>query len=360
MSRARPGWRETLHIWVGGLPEPYDAAVRVIIYGAGAVGSVIGGRLRQSGADVVLVARPAHAAAIQRVGLALRTARGTQVVDVDAVTSIDQLTPTDDDVVLITAKTQDTAVIHAELLDWNPSVAVVCATNGVEHERLALRRFARVYGMVVQLPAQFEKPGEVTVLCGPTNAILDVGCYPSGIDETAVDLAALLDASPGILSEADDDVMTKKYGKLLVNLGNVADAACGIAGRGARVVAAAIDEGKRVYEAAGIRWEQPPERAARYKARSATMQFDIPSGDTFVGGSTWQSVMKGATSLETDFFNGEIVLLARLHGLRAPANEFLQQYAARMLRGEIAAGSRTTDQLDVEWQHLSEAAESTS
>ena len=66
-----------------------------------------------------------------------------------------------------------------------PTLPVVCGTNGVEHERLALRRFGRVYGMVIQLPAQFEKPGEVTVLCGPTNAILDVGRYPSGVDETA-------------------------------------------------------------------------------------------------------------------------------------------------------------------------------
>ena len=333
--------------------------MRVIIYGAGAVGSVIGGRLGQSGADVVLVARPAHAAAIHQAGLALRTARGTQVVDVDAVTSIGQLTPTGHDVVVITAKTQDTPAIQADLLEWNPAVAVVCATNGVEHERMALRRFARVYGMVVQLPAQFEKAGEVTVLCAPTNAILDVGCYPSGIDQTAVDLAALLDASPGMLSEADDDVMTKKHGKLLVNLGNVADAACGIAGRGTRVVAAAIDEGKRAYQVAGIRWEPSSEQAERYKARAATMRFDIPSGDTFVGGSTWQSLMKGATSLETDFFNGEILLLARLHGLPAPANEFLQHYATRMLRGEVAAGSRTTDQLDAEWVRLSEVAEST-
>ena len=43
---------------------------------------------------------------------------------------------------------------------------------------MALRRFARVYAMVIQLPAEFEKPGEVTILCGPTNAILDVGPLP--------------------------------------------------------------------------------------------------------------------------------------------------------------------------------------
>lgn len=337
-------------VWRPGGIEPYHAEVRVIIYGAGAVGSVIGGRLSQGGADVALVTRPAHAAAIGRRGLTLRTARGSDVVEIEAVTSITQLQPTDADVVVITAKTQDTPQIHAELFDWSPRVPVVCGTNGVEHERIALRRFADVYGMVVQLPAQFEKAGEVTVLCAPINAILDVGRYPSGIDETATELAALIDASPGLLSEADDDVMTKKYGKLLVNLGNIADAACGVAGRGAPVVKAAIDEGQRAYQAAGIRWEQTPDRVERYKERGKTMTFDIPEGDTFIGGSTWQSLVKGASTMETDFFNGEIIMLGRLHGVPTPTNEFLQHYAARLLRGEIPPGSVSADQLDADWQ----------
>ncbi len=324
--------------------------MRVIVYGAGAVGSVIGGRLHQGGTDVVLVARQAHAGAIAERGLALRTAQGTDVVEVAAISSIGQLKPSEDDVVIITAKTQDTAQIHAEVFDWNPDAAVVCGTNGVEHERQALRRFSRVYGMVIHLPAQFEKAGEVTALCAPTNAILDVGCYPVGVDQTAEELASLIDASPRLLSEADDDVMTKKYGKLLVNLGNIADAACGIAGRRAAVVAAAIEEGRNVFRAAGVRSEQSPERVEHYKERAATMQFDIPVGDTFVGGSTWQSLVKGASTLETDYFNGEIIMLGRLHGAATPTNEFLQRYAARLLRGEIPAGSVTPDQLDVEWQ----------
>jgi 2-dehydropantoate 2-reductase len=328
--------------------------VRVIIYGAGAVGSVIGGRLKQGGADVVLVARAAHVEAIAERGLTLRSAKETDVVEIEAVTSIDRLTPGADDVVIVTAKTQDTPAIHAALFDWNPDVAVICGTNGVEHERMALRRFARVYGMVIQLPAQFEKAGEVTVLCGPTNAILDVGRYPAGIDDTASALAALIDGSPRLLSEADDDVMTKKYGKLLINLGNVADAACGIGGRGARVVAAAIEEGTRVYRAAGIRWEQSGERVERYKARAVTMQFDLPEGDTFVGGSTWQSLMKGAPTLETDFLTGEILMLARMHGVETPTNEFLQRFAARLLRGEVHAGSVTTEELDAEWENAAE------
>jgi 2-dehydropantoate 2-reductase len=325
--------------------------VRVIVYGAGAVGSAIGGRLRQGGNDVVLVTRPAHAAAIAATGLTLRASPGSETVEIDAVTTIDQLDPGNDDVVIVTAKTQDTPQIHADLFEWNPDVAVVCGTNGVEQERLALRRFRRVYGMVIQLPAQFEKPGEVTLLCGPTNAILDVGRYPTGVDDTAAELAGMIDASPHLLSEADDDVMTKKYGKLLVNLGNIADAACGMSGRSARVVADAIEEGKRVYKAAGIRWEQSSERIEHYRSRAETMQFDIPEGDTFVGGSTWQSLMKGAPTLETDYFNGEILMLARLHGVASPTNEFLQRYATRLLRGEIAPGSVGTDELDAEWEN---------
>ena len=347
-----PGQAPTLHRG----SEPYDAAVRVIIYGAGAVGSAIGGRLRQGGADVVLVARAAHVAAIRDAGLTVRSAHGSEVVEIEAVTSIDQLEPTGDDIVLITAKTQDTPQIHSALFDWDPNVSVVCGTNGVEHERMALRRFARVYAMVIQLPAQFEKPGEVTVLCAPSNAILDVGRYPSGIDDTATHLAALIDASPMLLSEADDDVMTKKYAKLLVNLGNVADAACGIAGRRARVTAAALEEGQHAYRAAGIRWEQTAERVEHYKQRAKTMQFDIPEGDTFIGGSTWQGLMKGAPTLETDYFNGEIIMLGRLHGVATPTNEFLQHYAARLLRGDVQAGSVTTDQLDAEWQTWSATA----
>ncbi len=324
--------------------------MRVIVYGAGAVGSVLGGRLRQGGADVVLVARPAHVAAIRERGLTMRTAKGSETVVIDAVTSIDQLAPSTNDVVVITAKTQDTPDIHAALAAWNPAVSVVCGTNGVEHERLALRRFSRVYGMVVHLPAQFEKPGEVTALCAPTNAVLDIGRYPSGVDEMATDLAALIDGSPRLMSQADPEVMTKKWGKLLVNLGNPADAACGLGGRNARVVTAAIEEGKRVLEVAGIRWQQSAENQASYQARTATMQFDFPEGDTFLGGSTWQSLMKGATTLETDYFNGEIILLGRMHGVATPANEFLQRYMTMMLREHRQPGEVTADELDASWQ----------
>jgi 2-dehydropantoate 2-reductase len=325
--------------------------MRIIIFGAGAVGSVIGGRVAQSGANVVLVGRPAHVEAINANGLLLRTGEGEERVSIAAVASLDALAPHSDDVVIITAKTQDTPSMHAALRSWNSKVAVVCGTNGIEHERMALRNFSDVYGMVIQLPATFALPGEVTALCMPTNALIDVGCYPTGINATTIELAHVLSSAPHILCEPDADIMVKKSNKILMNLGNAAEAACGLSGRGAEVVRIAQEEAKLVYQTAGIRFEQTDKAAADlYRERAATMNFSIPAGQTFLGGSTWQSLAKGSTSLETDYFNGEIVLLGRIHNVPTPANQFLQDTAFSLLQNSAKPGSLTPEELETAWQ----------
>ena len=51
--------------------------MRYIIIGAGAVGGAIGGRLFESGHEVVLVARGAHLEALREGGLRLRTPEGS-------------------------------------------------------------------------------------------------------------------------------------------------------------------------------------------------------------------------------------------------------------------------------------------
>jgi 2-dehydropantoate 2-reductase len=322
--------------------------MRLVVYGAGAVGSVLGARLYQSGAEVVLVARPAHAEAIRAHGLRLITAEEDVRVAVPAVTSLDAVAPGEDDIVLITAKTQDTPAMHEAIGRWNAGAAVVCGTNGVEHERLALRRFADVYAMVIQLPSTFEHPGEVMSLCHPTNALVDVGRYPSGVDSVAEELAAVLAAAPHVSCEADPHVMAKKYAKLLVNLGNATEAACGE--RFHPVTKAAMTEAKAVYEAAGISYELPADAKAHYDARLATMQFAIPDGATFTGGSTWQGLAKGSTTTETDYFNGEIVLLGRLHGVPTPHNEFLQRLVNELIAAGAPPASMSPEDLDARWR----------
>jgi 2-dehydropantoate 2-reductase len=335
--------------------------MRIIVVGAGAVGSVIGGRLHQGGVETVLVGRAAHVDAINANGLVLSTGEGTDVIKVSAVTSINELSPRADDVVLITAKTQDTRAIHDELTIWNRDVAVVCGTNGVEHERMALRRFERVYGMVIQLPAQYLIPGEVTAWCVPTNALIDVGRYPSGTDATSDAVAAAADACPGLMCVSDPLVMTKKYEKVLINLGNAAEAACGFEARFSAPVTAAQAEAKAVYAAAGIQVFDDvadAEAVRDYAERRATMQLrpikqldaDAGGGRKFTGGSTWQSLARGATSVETDYFNGEIVLLGRMHGVATPHNAYLQRLADVLVAERRQPQSMSLDKLIADWE----------
>jgi 2-dehydropantoate 2-reductase len=65
-------------------------------------------------------------------------------------------------------------------------------------------------------------------------------------------------------------------------------------------------------------------------------------------GSTWQSLARGAGSIEVDFLNGEITLLGRLHGVPTPANETLQVLADRMAREQQAPGSISPDEVRAE------------
>ncbi|GAA3012037.1 hypothetical protein GCM10017559_38610 [Streptosporangium longisporum] len=63
------------------------------------------------------------------------------------------------------------------------------------------------------------------------------------------------------------------------------------------------------------------------------------------GGSSWQSLARGTGSIEADHLNGEITLLARLHGTAAPVNETLQRVANAFARERRAPGSMPVSEL---------------
>jgi len=322
--------------------------MRYIIYGAGGIGGVIGARLVQHGHDVVLIARGAHLDALQRDGLTLRTPEGTATLAVTAIGHPSQVTFTPDDVVLLTMKSQDTDAALDELRATAGDVPVICAQNGVANERMALRRFSRVYGMLVVLPAVHLSPGEVlthtstSLSTGTTGVggVLDAGCYPTGVD-------ALVERVTGDLQEAgfaarpNPNIMRLKYTKLLQNSGNAIQALCGpqaAAGDLARLIR---EEVIAVYEAAGIDYAPLTE----LRERSSGMQLGEIEGQTRWGGSTWQSLQRGAGSIETDYLNGEIALLGSLHGVPAPYNRLLQRLAAEAARQGREPAAYTPEQV---------------
>ena len=302
--------------------------MRYLIYGAGGVGGVIGARLFQHGHEVVLIGRGEHLAAIQREGLRLQTPEGTEQLRLAAVGHPSELTFRDDDVVLLTVKTQDSVAALDDLRRaGGDALPVICAQNGVENERLAARRFRRVYGMSVWLPATLLEPGLVLNYATPVSGVLDAGRYPEGVDGTVEALTAGLDGS-GFSSRAEPRVMRWKYAKLLWNLQTAITALSGVGSK-----SPALQEGLRAeaiacYEAAGIDYASEAEEERRWQECGFEM-VEI-EGRPPRTGSAWQSLQRGQGSIETDYVNGEIVLLGARYGLATPCNRALQRAANQL------------------------------
>ena len=329
--------------------------MRYVVIGAGAVGGTIGARLHRAGHDVVLVARGEHLAAIRQHGLRFVAPDVDEVLDVRAVGGPDELELDGDDVLLLATKSQHTA---DALGTWSAAevvtgpgagraagevLPVLCAQNGISNETAALRWFDLVAGVCVWLPAELPEPGTVLASCAPLTGMLHLGAHPA--DRRDDRLEAVLDAVAADLGGArflaprPADVMPWKRSKLLSNLGNAFDA---LLERGGwdELLAAARDEARAVFAAAGWEVTSDEEEAA---VRGDRMQPQEIEGRPRTGGSTFQSLARGADSVETDHLNGEVALLGRLHGVPTPVNRALQRLAARAVRDRLAPRSLTVD-----------------
>lgn len=304
--------------------------MRFVIFGAGAIGGVVGARLHQSGFSVTLIARGPHLEAIVRDGLTLLTPVERLVRKVPAVAGPADVPWSDQDVVLLATKSQDTLSALTSLRDAaGPGVPVVCLQNGVENERVALRLMDAVYGAVVMAPTAHLEPGIVEAYGARLSGMIDIGRYPDGTDDRCEQICAALSAA-AFLSRPAPDVMRLKYAKLLLNVGNAVRALCEPGERRDELSALARAEGEAVLGAAGI--DFVADEVTDVDGRWAQMDVRDIAGRARAGSSTWQSLARGAGAIETDYLNGEIVLQGRLHGVPTPVNQALCRMAAQVSR----------------------------
>jgi 2-dehydropantoate 2-reductase len=318
--------------------------MRFVVLGAGAVGGVVGGRLAEHGHDVVLVARGAHGDAIRRDGLLLRSPDRQVRLPIPVVERAADVDLGADDVVLLAVKSQDTQRALGDLGGAPDDLPIVCLQNGVSNEREVLRRTARAYAVPVMLPATYLQPGVVDASSSPCTGILDIGRYPHGVDEIATATSAAF-ASSTFSSEARPDVMRFKWSKLLMNLANSLEAACGGDARRSPLAELVREEGRAVLDAAGIDAASDEEDLAR---RGDLISLRPIDGERRGGGSSWQSLARGTGSIEADHLNGEIVLLGRLHGVPTPVNELLQRTARSLVAAGAAPGSIPISDLEAQ------------
>ncbi|MGZ4170536.1 MAG: ketopantoate reductase family protein [Solirubrobacteraceae bacterium] len=311
--------------------------MRFVILGAGAIGGAVGARLHQAGYDVTLIARGAHLEAIRRSGLTLVTPAERSVLPLPAVAEPAEVQWTGEEVVLLATKSQDTLAALAALRDAAGAGApVVCLQNGVENERVALRFMDAVYGAVVMLPAAHLEPGVIEAYGAKLTGMIHVGRYPGGVDERCEDICAALSRS-NLESDPAPDVMRLKYAKPLLNVSNAVSALFAPGERRTELSALVTEEGRAALDAAGIAHVAP--EVSDIEARWRRWGVADIDGRHRAGSSTWQSLARGTGALETDYLNGEIVLLGRRHGVPTPINERLCALAAMAARDGLAPGT---------------------
>lgn len=309
--------------------------MRVIVYGVGAIGGTIAARLALTGTAVIDIARGGMLDAIRsRGGLEFSSRAGVSFAKFPVVAHPDEIDWQDDDVVILTMKSNDTeAALQALAKAGVNSQPIVCAQNGVANETMALRHFPNVVALVVMMPAQYLEAGKVLAPGAPKFGLFDLGSFPTGTNNVPSDLIDALTAG-GFHCDLRDDAMAGKYGKLLLNLGNIIEAALGKAARQGPWNDLAMQEGRAALSAANINFYNVDKNNPKRKLMKVT---DFP-GYTRAGSSSIQSLLRGTGSIETDFLNGEIVMLGRLHDVETPVNTAFVRVARQMVKNAIAPG----------------------
>ena len=309
--------------------------MRVIVHGMGAIGGIVAAALARSGAEVIAIARGRMLEAMRAGGLRLRTPEVDDTVTVTTVAHPAEIAFRPDDAILLCMKTQDTLPALEALRDAGATdQPVFCMQNGVANEAMALRLFPRVHGVTVMMPATYLTPGEVITYALPQFGMFDIGRYPQGADADDHALAERLRAA-NFAAFVKPAVMASKYGKLLLNLGNISGAAFATGTDDTALRKALRAEGAAVFAAAGIACEDVSDSDPRRNIHSR--HGDVPGAPAMTN-STLQSLLKGS-AVETDWLNGEIALLGRKHGVPTPLNDALIALSVRMRREGLAPGS---------------------
>jgi 2-dehydropantoate 2-reductase len=313
----------------------------VLVAGAGALGSVIGGLLARAGSPVTLLGRPAHMAAIRARGLDVEGLFGAHHVHgLTCATDVCELAGPYA-TVLLTVKAWDTATMATAVAPHLAADGVlVCLQNGLGNIERAAAAVgdARVLGGRVIFGAALPRPGlvRVTVFADPVL----IGS-PDPTDRrrvaAAARLASRLDAA-GVPARATDAIVADLWGKVLYNaalnpLGALLGLPYGALPEDADTRAlmdAVIDEAFAVAVADGVRlaWAS----AAAYRE---TFYGRLVPSTAAHRSSMLQDLERGRPT-EIEAINGHVVARGAALGMPTPVNATL----ARLIRARARLGAR--------------------
>jgi 2-dehydropantoate 2-reductase len=186
--------------------------MKIVILGAGALGSLFGAHLARAGEDVTLIAREGRAKAIQEHGVRV-TGLASFTVPVPVTARPQELQQAD--AVLVTVKTYDTETALESIAHLKVGSALSVQNGLVKNEQLA-RRFGwgKTLGAAAHISAELLPAGAVRYTA---NEWFSIGELPEGTSARVEALVAAL-ARAGIRAEASEQIASVEWTKYVVNI----------------------------------------------------------------------------------------------------------------------------------------------
>ncbi len=323
--------------------------MQVVVYGAGAVGCVLGGMLSLHRHDVLLVGRAPLVDAVRDGGLRLKSATGEYVAHPRVATSASASDFGSDTHVFFTVKSYDVAASASALAKLAAkSTPVVCFQNGVASEDAVAKHCERVYGAVVRMTCSMVQPGHAS-FHAPGRVV--VGVHPKGVDDTVGELvAALRDA--GFDTSASKSIVDDKWLKLAVNAQSVFHAVIDPRDQDENeffdLKVAILDETRRVFKAAKIKARSGDGKDPSIEEMMAEIKRPRARRNEHgvkLHNSVWQDLYLKRAHIEADSIHGPVIALGKSHGVATPYHETSLALARRCHAAQ--AGPETMRLADV-------------
>ena len=193
--------------------------MRILIMGAGSLGSVVGGLMANTGHSVTLVGRRAHMDAIARDGLRITGIWGKHLAEsLVTRTDVNELSAGAFDLILVTVKSYDTADAAKAIQPLVDANTLVCSyQNGLGNVELLAETvgWERCFGARAIYGAWLPEDGQVdvTVIANPTA----LGTYrPETPAERVREIATAMDES-GMPTVYTDSIATVLWSKVAYN-----------------------------------------------------------------------------------------------------------------------------------------------
>lgn len=302
----------------------------VLVVGAGAVGSVVGGMLANAGHRVSMLGRQPHMSAIAQQGLEISGVIGNHKArGITTYTSAKDIPPPHFDLILVTTKSYDTKEALQEIVRLISSDSVLISLqNGLGNMEIIAGFVGaeRTLGGSVMFGAVIKAPGSVEVTANPESLKLgSIGAMPL----KQVENIAQIFTESGISAAATPEIMKYIWGKLLLNC--CLNALSAILEFNYRelwespevreIQSSIIEEVFAVARAKGIElaWHEPKE----YEP----VLFDFIIPQSFAHSSSMFQDIKRGKRTEIDSINGAIAKLGKELGVETPANDLLAKLA---------------------------------